>query len=108
RPEPTWESLNNLRGTEPVRDAIPVVAQTKWKRAWAYWPRIVAAAMFGVVALGVVLYLSTNKGRIKIEMNDPAVVVTIDDRETFSIEGLGEPILLSVGDHELKVKRGDL
>ncbi len=108
RPEPTWDSLVNLRETEPVEDAIPAVAQTKWKRTWTFWPVIVVASMFGVAALGVVLYLATNKGRIKIEVNDPAVVVTIDDRETFSVEGLGEPIRLSVGDHVLKVKRGDL
>ena len=69
---------------------------------------IIAATVFGIATLGVVLYWSTNKGRIKIEVNDPDVVVTIDDGERFSVEGLGEPILLSVGDHELRVKRGDL
>ncbi len=108
RPEPMWESLVELRETKPVREVAPVAAWPRWKRRWDFWRVIVAASMFGAAALGVVLYLSTNKGRIKIEVDDPDVVVTLDDRETFRIEGLGEPIMLSVGDHEFKVKRGDL
>src|SRR5262249_18761072 len=97
RPELVWGSLIDLRDTNPVRDAVPAVAQAKWKRPWTFWLAIAAASMFGVAALGVVVYLSTNKGRIKIEVNDEDVVVKIDDRETYSVEGLGERIMVRVG-----------
>ncbi|HKB37888.1 MAG TPA: family 16 glycoside hydrolase, partial [Gemmataceae bacterium] len=71
------------------------------------WP-LVAAALAGVaaVALGVVLYVNTRQGKIRIEVNDPNAVVFIDGEEV-RIEKLGEPITLKPGEHGLVVKRGD-
>ncbi len=62
--------------------------------------------MFGVLALGVIIYLATDKGRIKIVVDGPQPIITIDG-ETVRIEGLDEPITLRAGEHELTVKRGN-
>jgi eukaryotic-like serine/threonine-protein kinase len=67
---------------------------------------IVAVAGCAAMVLGV-LYVSTDKGRIKIEINDPNAVVHVDGQKV-RIEGLGEPITLRTGKHDLVVKRGDV
>jgi formylglycine-generating enzyme required for sulfatase activity len=59
-----------------------------------------------MVLLGVIIYVATNKGHIKIEVHDPKAVVKIDGDEV-RIEALGEPITLRAGEHELTVKWGD-
>jgi hypothetical protein len=61
----------------------------------------------GLVFLGVVLYVTTNRGQIKIEVDDPGAVVQVDGGEV-RIEKLGEPITLRPGKHQLVVKRGDV
>ena len=63
--------------------------------------------MFGVLLLGlVIVYVTTNKGRIKIVVDDPKAVVKVDGEEV-RIEGLGAPITLRAGAHALEVKWGD-
>ena len=53
--------------------------------------------------LGVIIYVATDTGRIKIEVNDPRAVIKIDGKEVL-IEVLGEPITLRAGDHDYQVK----
>ena len=65
----------------------------------------IIATAGAVVLLGVIIYVSTDKGRIKIEVHDPKAVVKIDGKEVL-IEGLGEPVTLA-GDHEYQVKWGN-
>ena len=67
---------------------------------------IAAAAAFAAVLFGII-YVATDKGRIKIEVNDPSAVVHVDGQQV-RIEGLGDPITLRAGEHELSVKRGDV
>ena len=66
----------------------------------------IIATAGAVVLLGVIIYVSTDKGRIKIEVHDPKAVVKIDGKEVL-IEGLGEPVTLRAGDHEYQVKWGN-
>jgi predicted Ser/Thr protein kinase len=66
-----------------------------------------AAAFAALLMLGVIVYVATDQGRIKIEIEGPKGEVRIDGREV-RIEGLGEPITLRAGDHVLTVKRGDV
>jgi formylglycine-generating enzyme required for sulfatase activity len=70
------------------------------RRVW------VAAALLCVAVLLGIIYVATDNGRIKIEVNDPAAVVSVDGQEA-RIEGLGEPISLRAGQHDLVIKRGD-
>jgi hypothetical protein len=71
------------------------------------WPWLAAAGAAALLVLGVIIYIATNKGTIKIEVNDPTVTVFVDGDEV-RIENLGEPITLRAGDHRLIVKRGDI
>ncbi len=84
-----WASLIVNHETERGSSAASGVAVAKRRTRWSWWLALIAASVFGIVSLGVIMYLATNKGRIKIEINDPNVVVTIDDGKTFSVEGLG-------------------
>ncbi len=68
---------------------------------------MVSAAAFAALLLSIIIYLATDKGRIKIEVNEPNAVVSVDG-ENVRIEGVGEPITLRAGEHELTVKRGDI
>ena len=70
---------------------------------WTWIAAGVAAAAL-LLALGTVIYVSTNKGTIKVELSDPAADVEIKvDGDTISITGLDEPLKLKAGDHELVV-----
>ena len=63
-------------------------------------------SLFGFVALGIIIYVATDKGRVKIVVDGPQPIVKIDG-ETVRIEGLDETITLRAGPHELAVKWGD-
>ena len=65
-----------------------------------------AASLVAILALGIVIYVTTDYGRIKIEIDDPNAVVSVD-RQTVQLQFLGDPITLRAGEHDLKVKWGD-
>ena len=69
------------------------------------WVALAAAAL--VAALGVVIYVTTDKGTLKIEGFEPGMVVRIDGHVT-TIERVGEPITVRTGEHGLLIKRGDV
>jgi serine/threonine protein kinase len=71
------------------------------RRLW-----LAAAGASALLFLGVVIYVATDKGRIKITVNDPQAVVQVD-HDLVRIETLGEPLILRAGEHELLVKSGD-
>jgi len=70
------------------------------------WPLRVAAAVVGVLLVGVIVFVATDKGRIRMVVNDLKAVVKIDGAEV-RIESLGAPITLRAGAHALEVKWGD-
>jgi hypothetical protein len=73
-------------------------------RRWAR-PLASMAATLGVLLIGlVIVYVTTNKGRIKIVVDDPKAVVKVDALDV-RIEALAEPINLRAGEHALQVKR---
>ncbi len=92
-----------MPGTQPVGTAN----QGSGKRP-PPWPMIAAAGMFGVVLLVVIISVATNKGTIKIEVENSknVVVVKVDDEEV-RIKALDEPITLRPGKHEIEVRWGD-
>jgi formylglycine-generating enzyme required for sulfatase activity len=58
--------------------------------------------------LGIVFYIQTNQGLVKIELSDPTAKVQIQvDGETISITGLDRPLRLRPGEHGLVVSGDD-
>jgi Protein kinase domain/3-keto-disaccharide hydrolase/Caspase domain len=89
-------------------EGAPVGSAAAERGSKARWP-LVAAGLVGIAALvvGVVLFLNTRHGRVRIEINDPGATVTVDG-EKVQIGGVGETITLAPGAHALVVRRGDV
>lgn len=98
--------MTSLREEKPPARPKPASAGFKpprfLSRAWI----IAAAGAAASLLLGIIIYVATDNGRIKIEVNDPNAVVKIDGKEV-RVEGLGEPITLSVGEHDYLVRWGN-
>jgi formylglycine-generating enzyme required for sulfatase activity len=115
-----WESLIELQATEesiapaklkpapkPKPIPKPAAAEARMRRPpWRSWPLLACAAVSVFLTLGVIIYVATNNGRIKIVIEDRNAVVQVDGA-TARIESLGEPITLRAGEHALKIKWGD-
>jgi formylglycine-generating enzyme required for sulfatase activity len=70
--------------------------------------RQVAAGALGLAGLlGVILYITTENGTVKITGTDPAMRVLVDGQEV-RIENLGNPITIRTGPHKLLVTRDDM
>jgi WD40 repeat protein/serine/threonine protein kinase len=82
-------------------------ARGDWWKHIPRWGRIAAAGLVAALLGSVVLYVATDEGTIKIEVDDPNVAVHVDGKE-IRIENLGEPITFRTGKHELIAKRGDM
>jgi formylglycine-generating enzyme required for sulfatase activity len=78
RAEPKWESLIDIKETEDAQDVVAVVFQPKrqWPR-W-FWPAIAGAFSFAMIALGIVIYFTTDKGRIKVDLGDGKTPVKVE------------------------------
>jgi len=67
-----------------------------------------AAAGIAAVLLGIVMYVSTNYGTVKIELSDPAPNVEVKvDGDTVEIAGLERSLKLKAGEHDLLVTSAD-
>ncbi len=68
----------------------------------------VAAGAVGLCALfGIIIYIVTNNGTVKIVGADDRMKLTIDGAD-IRIENLGKPITIRAGEHELLVERDGL
>jgi WD40 repeat protein len=110
QPQPSPLVPESVAETPPS----PVPSWRSWVRGAggrervSFWGYVAAAAAIPVLLLGgVILYLNTGEGTVKIEVDDPIAVVHVDGK-VIHIEKLGEPITVSTGKHQLVVKRGDL
>ncbi len=95
------------RGRRPEAAAVSArpVPGSGWFTGSRRW---VAAGLLGLAGLlGVIVYIATDKGTIKITGSDPLMTVRIDGRG-YRIENLGRPITFRTGEHQLLVKREDI
>ena len=67
---------------------------------WAWIATGMAAA---VVLLGVILYVATNYGHVKIELSDPSAQVDLKLDGTIEIANLGHPLRIRAGEHFIDV-----
>ena len=70
-----------------------------------FWPAI-AAFSFALIALGVIIYVTTDYGRVKIIVDGPKADVQVDG-EQILVKTPRESITLRAGTHELAVKWRD-
>ncbi len=108
-PDPQADLFDWLSATKPpaLRVVIPRHGFRIRKPPFARWI-VVGAAGFVLALVGIVFYISTGKGTVKIELSDNVInlVVKVDGNE-IDIAGLKEPLRLSVGEHALKVTSAD-
>ena len=110
-----WNSLIAVNEDGPLIEVArlrrpevsPARSQEPHRRRPLVWRAVGAASVLGTLVLAVIIFIATNNGRIKIAIDGPARVVTIDG-DTHRIEGLDEPITLRVGEHVLFIRRGDV
>ena len=97
----------SVGGAHPTKGSPPGPSRAEGSPPGRSWIVAVVSAIVAVlVVLGVIIYVATDKGRIKIDISDANAVVKVDGQQVL-IEGLGGPITLRTGEHELSVKRGD-
>ena len=99
-----WESLIEFKETKPLTAPAPL-ARHLAAEGRDGCGAVATASVFGLMALGVIIYVVTDKGQIKIFVEGPNADVKVDGQKV-RIEGLGEPISLRAGRHELTVKWG--
>ncbi len=103
RVEPQWESLIEIPETEPLRK----LAEPPRRRPPWMWPAIVAASVFGLINLGILIYATMDdQGRVRIVVDDPKAIVQIDGQGIL-IGTLRESLTLRTGEHVLTVKGHD-
>ena len=94
---------------QPRPSPIPPVREERGAPPPPRRPRVgrlaVGAAL--LAALGVIIYVATDRGTLKIEGLDPKMVVRVDGDEV-RVEKVGEPIVVRSGAHGLQVSRGDM
>ncbi len=109
RPEPTWESLVDLKETEPVKQAAPAVASNR-RPPWL-WPAVAAAVLvLGLLAVwGTgVLKIKTPEGFIVLkDLPDQAMVLIDGKKATVHWPDSGGPAEITAppGEHVVQVKK---
>jgi formylglycine-generating enzyme required for sulfatase activity len=123
-----WEPLQGISGGEPSPARVErsegtpaatagLASQTKnmprastiaGKPLWSRQRIAIAGIGLSVlVLLGVVIYVTTNHGFVQIELPDPSANVEVKvDGDTVDVEGLAEPLRMTVGAHDLEVMSG--
>ena len=72
------------------------------------WPAVAAAAAFlALVAAGMVLFMQTPDGVVRIEIDDPEVKLSIEGHTATITNADKQPITLKPGTHGLTITRGD-
>ena len=85
---------------QPTLADTPAPAGNSPRRRRGLVVGLAAAALL----LGIVLYVATDNGTIRIELNDPEAKVTVKvDGGDVTVAGLGSPLKLRAGPHHLEI-----
>ena len=104
--DPMWASLIEFERDGTRKGNYDDRRGCEGRKAEWIWPAVAAASFFGMLALGVIIWVTTDKRHIKIVIDDHKAVVKVDGNSV-RIEGLGEPISLREGQHAVEVMWGD-
>ena len=107
-PEPQPGLLTALEQAEAEAKSTPKPSAPPRKRRPVVFA-LVALMFGGLIALGgIVYYLQTNNGIVRIEINDPDIQVALGEKE-MTFKGIDKhDIKIAPGTHGLRIKRGDL
>ena len=111
-PEDRWKGLIDFRETERSAEGAKLerVASAGLSRRppWMRWPAIAAASLFGVIALGIIITITFDRGRTKITLETtprPALVPPQDDVDKGHSKTTLETTGTSDGDHKSAIGR---
>jgi serine/threonine protein kinase len=83
RPEEMWASLIDHREKESKVEEMPpepVASAPARRPPWKSWPAIAAAALFGFIALGIIIYIRIDKDGVKaVIRSDDASAARVKD-----------------------------
>ncbi|QEH32060.1 Serine/threonine-protein kinase PknB [Aquisphaera giovannonii] len=100
----TSAAATSVPATEPAVATTPPPPRRRRPLAAAAGGAVAALA----IVLGIVIYVRTGEGTVRIEVSDPKADVQVKvDGDAISVEGLGEPLKLRVGGHLLEVEGKD-
>jgi len=87
---------------------LPVPINRPNRQMTRHRKRIIALMLASVVLFAAsVFYISTKRGTVKIEVDDPNVEVHVDGRR-IELKNLEEPLSLWIGKHQLEVRYGSM
>ena len=101
RPQGSWltsGAVEAAAATKAIRPAPPR------RRGWLIAAGGFAAAMAFVATI---LYWKTPDGVVRIESDDPAIKVAVDNDELKIVGAYSDPLTLSPGQHGIKIKKGN-
>lgn len=91
----------------PFCDPNAAESKTRKKSRRPWLTLAASAAAILLLAAGIVFFLRTPSGTMRIEINDPNVKVGFAGK-SYTFENKGETISITPGEHALRVERGDL
>ena len=101
--------------TEPEVSRLPRQRQSRTDVTTPLWRRrlvrllLLGLGGFSAIVFGaVVLFVRTNRGTLRVELNDPRIEVSVNGTDIVVKDKTEEILRLEPGDHSLHVKQGDL
>ncbi|MEL6107072.1 MAG: protein kinase, partial [Planctomycetota bacterium] len=94
--------------TDPIdsRQPQPQVHSRRDKLDWLPLTAI-AAIFFAVIVAGIVYYIQTNKGVVRVEVTDDSLAVEISGQTVTMKDGDNEPFRIQAGENKLRVRQLD-
>ena len=102
--ETLFAEIEQPPAPQPSRPPRQRLSAKRWKRPPGKYIAIAAASAAAMLLAGIIFYIATNKGTVKIELADANANVEVKvDGDTIDIAGLKQPLRLKAGEHDLQV-----
>lgn len=98
--------------TKPAMDRLPRIAKaasSPWRQNWWKWVTVATGVFVLLLGAGIVFFLQTKDGAIRVEINDPQIEVAIKGTDIVLKQAdNGKDIRVSPGSKTLVIERGNL